>query len=110
MSLNLREALGFTEAVIDTDGSLKRFYQVAAILSEELQAHFINKEDDFHEIRWDFLLHQHRLTLQYSIYSGISIFPTKAASARRKDNHALIELATVLEGKLLRLDMKKGVA
>ena len=36
MSLTLRTTLGCTEAVIDDDGGLKCFYQVADILSGDL--------------------------------------------------------------------------
>ena|SRR5689334_11595784 len=107
MSLTLRTTLGCTEAVIDGDGSLKRFYQIADILREDLQVVFINKEDDFDAISWDFTLGHHHLTLQYSIYNGISVFPTKIKDARKKDNKAVIELAAVLEGKLMTIDMHK---
>ena len=110
MSLTLRTTLGCTEAVIDDDGGLKRFYQIAEILSDELQVHFINKEDDFDAISWDFHIGQYELTLYYSIYNGISVFPTKTKDARKRDNKAVVELANVLEGKLMNLDMRRGVA
>lgn len=107
MSLTLRTTLGCTEAVIDGDGGLKRFYQIADILSDDLQAVFTNKEDDFDAISWDFTLNHHHLTLQYSIYNGISVFPTKIRDARKKDNKAVVELANVLEGKLMTIDLQK---
>jgi hypothetical protein len=110
MSLTLRTTLGCTEAVIDDDGGLKRFYQIADILSDDLQVNFTNKEDDFDAISWDFHLGQHELTLQYSIYNGISMFPTKTKDARKRDNKAVVELANVLEGKLLTIDLRHGVA
>ena len=107
MSLTLRTTLGCTEAVIDGDGNLKRFYQIAGILSDDLKISFISKEDDFDAISWDFHLHNYSLTLQYSIYSGISIFPTKIRAARKRENEAVVELATVLEGKLMTADMQR---
>ena len=107
MSLTLRTTLGCTEAVIDGDGGLKRFYQIADILTDDLKVAFKNKEDDFDAISWDFTLGHNDLTLQYSIYNGISLFPTKIKEARKKENHAVVELANVLEGKLQRLDMRK---
>lgn len=110
MSLTLRTTLGCTEAVIDDDGGLKRFYQIADILSDDLKISFTNKEDDFDAISWDFLLGHHELTLHYSIYNGISVFPTKTKLARRKDNKAVVELANVLESKLLTVDMRKHIA
>jgi hypothetical protein len=107
MSLTLRTTLGCTEAVIDDDGGLKRFYQIAGILSDDLQVSFTGKEDDFDAISWNFHLGQHELTLHYSIYNGISVFPTKTKDARKRENSAVIELAHVLEGKLLSVDMQR---
>lgn len=106
MSLTLRTTLGCTEAVIDGDGNLKRFYQIAGILSDELKAAFTKKEDDFDAISWDFQLQNYHLTLQYSIYNGISLFPTKAAAAKKRENEAVVEVANVLEGKLMNADMQ----
>ena len=103
MSLTLRTTLGCTEAIIDGDGGLKRFYQIADILADDLQASFINKEDDFDAISWDFHLGVYELTLHYSIYNGISVFPTKTKDARKRDNNAVVELASVLEGKLMQV-------
>ena len=100
MSLTLRTTLGCTEAVIDGDGGLKRFYQIASILSDKLQVAFTNKEDDFDTIDWEFKFKGHNLTLHYNIYSGVSIFPTKTRDALNKDTKAVVELASVLEGKL----------
>ena len=100
MSLTLRTNLGCTEVVIDDDGGLKRFYQVADVLSEDLKIKFSNKEDDFDTIDWEFKFKGHNLTLHYNIYNGISIFPTKTRDALNKDNKAVVELAGMLEGKL----------
>ena len=110
MSLTLRTSLGFTEAVIDGDGGLKRFYQIASILTDNLQVSFTNKEDDFDAISWDFQLKSYLLTLQYSIYNGISIFPTKTKDARKRDNEAVVELANVLEGKLMTADLHAKIS
>lgn len=107
MSLTLRTTLGCTEAVIDGDGGLKRFYQIADILMDDLQVSFTHKEDDFDAISWDFSFNSYALTLQYSIYNGISMFPTKTRKARRRDNHAVVELANVLEGKLMNVDLQQ---
>lgn len=107
MNLTLRTTLGCTEAVLDSAGNLKRFYQIASILSDDLNVAFTNKEDDFDAINWDFRLYNHYgLTLQYSIYNGISLFPTKMAEARKRENEAVVQLANVLQGKLLNLDMR----
>ena len=106
MSLTLRTSLGCTEAVISDDGGLKRFYQVADILSEDLKVKFNNKEDDFDTIDWEFRFKGHNLTLHYNIYNGISIFPTKTRDALNKDNKAVVELANVLELKLFNTERR----
>jgi hypothetical protein len=108
MSLILRTTMGCTEAIIDDDGGLKRFYQVADILSEDLRINFNHKEDDFDTIDWEFRFKGHNLTLHYNIYNGISIFPTKTRDALNKDNKAVIELANVLEVKLF--NEKRNIA
>jgi hypothetical protein len=110
MSLTLYTALGFTEAVIDSEGNLDRFYQIASILTDDLDLKFIKKEDDFDTIYWDFLIGHHLLTLHYSIYNGISIFPSKQAEAKKKENNAVVDLANVVEGKLMNVDLRKKTA
>jgi hypothetical protein len=106
MSLTLRTNLGCTEAVIADDGGLKRFYQVADILSEDLKVKFSNKEDDFDTIDWEFRFKGYNLTLHYNIYNGISIFPTKTRDAMNKENKAVVELANVLEVKLFNIERR----
>ncbi|NOT49929.1 MAG: DUF3630 family protein [Chitinophagaceae bacterium] len=106
MSLTLRTNLGCTEAVIADDGGLKQFYRVANILSQDFDIKFSNKEDDFDTIDWEFRFKGHNLTLHYSIYNGISLFPTKTRDALSKDNKAVVELAGVLEGKLFSGDQR----
>ena len=110
MSLTLRTTFGCTEAVIDEDISLHRFYQIAHILSNDLDVIFLQKEDDFDTISWHFTFHHHLLTLHYSIYNGISIFPTRTADARRRENRAVEELSNVLEGKLMTADLRMKIA
>jgi hypothetical protein len=106
MSLILRTNLGCTEAVIADDGGLKQFYRVANVLSQDFNVNFSNKEDDFDTIDWEFRFKGHNLTLHYSIYNGISIFPTKTRDALSKDNKAVVELANVLDGKLFNEDRR----
>ncbi|HEV7330382.1 MAG TPA: hypothetical protein VGN63_05025 [Flavisolibacter sp.] len=110
MSLTLRTTLGFTEAVIDAVGGLKRFYEVASVLSDVFSVSFNRKEDDFDAISWAFRLNKYELTLEYSIYNGILLFPTKGSGASKRDNEAVVQLANVLQGKLLNLDMHQKTA
>ena len=101
MSLTLRTDFGCTEAIIDDDCGLKRFYEVANILLDDLKIRFTNKQDDFDTLTWNFTYKGHLLTLYYNIYTGISVFPHKIKEAARKDNDAVIEVAKFLESKLL---------
>lgn len=110
MSLTLRPLFGCTEAVIDEDISVHRFYQIAHILGEELEVKFLDKEDEFDSISWHFSFHGHLLTLHYSIYNGISIFPTRLYSAKRRENRAVEELSSVLADKLIKADRRMKIA
>ena len=110
MSLTLRTSLGCTEAIIADDGGLKRFYQVADILTDVFRVHFTNKEDDFDAIDWEFKFKGHQLTLHYSIYNGISLFPTKTRDALNKDNKAVVDLANLIEAKLFNVQDKRNIA
>lgn len=107
MSLTLRTDFGCTEAIIDDDCGLKRFYEVANILSDDLEINFTKKEDDFDTLTWNFAYKNHILTLHYNIYTGISIYPFKFCEAPRKDNDAVIEVANFLEAKLMIHSAKK---
>lgn len=107
MSLILRTDFGCTEAIIDDDCGLKRFYEVANILTEDLEIRFTRKEDDFDTLTWSFLYKGHVLTLYYNIYTGISIYPYKFRDALRKDNDAVIEIASYLETQLLTHKIKR---
>jgi hypothetical protein len=110
MSLTLRTTLGCTEAVIIDEASLRRFYQVANILSDDFRINFTNKEDDFDAIDWEFKFKGHQLTLHYSIYNGISLFPTKTRDALNKDNKAVVDLANLIEAKLFSIESKRNIA
>ena len=110
MNFPLRTTLGCTEVVIDDDGGLKRFYQVADILSQEFKVNFSRKEDDFDTIDWEFKFRGHNITLHYNIYNGVSIFPTKTRDAMNKDNKAVVDLASVLEGRMTSFELQRNIA
>src|SRR3954471_15578891 len=98
MSLTLRTTSGCTEVIIADDGNLALFYHVAGMIND-LRIKFVNKEDEFDSINWNFKFKGHPLTLHYNIYTGISLFPTKCRGVDSKDNKALMELGGVLENK-----------
>lgn len=100
MHSNLRVALGCTEAIIDDDGGLKRFYQITDILSRQFHIHFTRKEDDFDTIDWEFSFRGQKLILHYNIYTGISLYPSRTKDADKAENNAVVELANGLTEKL----------
>lgn len=101
MNLTLRTDFGCTEAIIDDDCSLNRFYEVANILADSLEINFNTKEDDIDTVIWHFPYKDHLLSLHYNIYTGISLFPMKFRDAKRRDNEAVIEVARLLEHELV---------
>ncbi|ULQ55012.1 hypothetical protein KJS94_10215 [Flavihumibacter rivuli] len=92
---------GYTEAVIDEDGGLKRFYEVANLLVDGLKIRFSSKLDDFDSLIWDFLYKGHPLSLQYNIYTGIVLYPKETKAAVKTDNKAVEEVASFLESQLM---------
>ncbi len=100
MGLTLRTNFGNTEAVISDSGTLRLFYKVAAVINDDLKLKFTHKEDEFDSINWEFRYKGHQLTLHYNIYNGISVFPTQARDAMHKDNKAVVELASLIAGRM----------
>jgi len=67
-------------------------------------------KNDFDAIDWEFNFHGHTLTLHYSIYTGVSIFPSRTRDAMKKDNRAVVEIASLLERKLFDLNFNRNIA
>ncbi|MEO6681639.1 MAG: hypothetical protein ABIN48_02335 [Ginsengibacter sp.] len=74
MCYHLKTPFGGTEAVIDDNCGISKFYSIATTLSDELKVNFINQIDDAHTLNWDFKYKKYFLTLSYSIFNGVSIF------------------------------------
>ncbi|MEI7471461.1 MAG: hypothetical protein WCJ85_04335 [Chitinophagaceae bacterium] len=96
MSYHLTTDHGGTEAVIDDNCGLSKFYAIANTLAEELQVKFLTQIDDADSLDWDFQYKENFLTLHYSIFNGVSILPLHLKSAK-KQNNAVLELAQFLE-------------
>lgn len=45
---------GWTEAIIDDDCELNKFYEIAGLLSSDFSLIFSNKLDDIDTLYWDF--------------------------------------------------------
>jgi hypothetical protein len=110
MSLALRTDFGCTEAIIDDDCGYNRFHEIAEILTDSLDIQFSGKVEEPDTIYWTFQYKGFSLTLHYNIYTGVSIYPSKFREAQRKENDAVVELASFLEKKLLVHHLKKYVA
>jgi hypothetical protein len=109
MSLTLRNDFGATEAIIDEEGGLKRFYEVADILADSLRIQFSHKHDEFDSLIWQFRYKGNLLNLHYNIYTGISLFPVQEP-ASHKENDAVVEVASFIESKLLVNTAKRFLA
>jgi len=96
MSYQLKTKSGGTEAVIDDNCGISKFYAIAHTLSDKLQVIFMNQVDDSETLDWDFKYKGQFLTLHYNIFEGVSIFPQQAKNIRN-ENMAVLELATFLE-------------
>jgi hypothetical protein len=96
MCYELKTNFGGTEAVIDDNCGITKFYAIANTLAEHLQVQFMNQVDDAETLDWDFKYKDQFLTLHYNIFNGVSIFPQHIKSVQ-KDNNAVREVASFLE-------------
>jgi Protein of unknown function (DUF3630) len=95
MSYQLKTTQGATEAVIDDNCGISKFYAIANTLKNELEVSFITKDDGAEILDWDFQYKDNFLTLHYSTFNGVSILPLQAKSLKR-DHKAVMEVANYL--------------
>lgn len=95
MCYHLKTPNGGTEAVIDDNCGISKFYSIAGTLSDEFKVRFINQVDDADVLSWDFKYKKHFLTLQYSIFNGVSILPQPVKKGSGADD-AVKEIAQLL--------------
>ena len=96
MCYHLKTPHGNTEAVIDDNCGISKFYAIADTLSAELKVLFLNRVDDAESLDWDFSYKNQLLTLHYSIFNGVSIFPQHKKSLQQ-ENNTVLEIAHFLE-------------
>ncbi len=96
MCYHLTTKNGNTEAVIDDNCGISKFYAIADTLSADLQVCFLNQVDDAETLDWDFTYKNQLLTLHYNIFNGVSIFPQHTKSIQQ-ENNAVMEVAHFLE-------------
>ena len=97
MCYSLKTQYGGTEAVIDDNCGISKFYAIANTLAEDLQVQFLNQIDDADTLDWDFKYKEQFLTLHYNIFNGVSIYPQQQQKSVKRDNKAVMEVATFLE-------------
>lgn len=95
--LTLRTDFGCTEAIIDDNCGINKFYEIASILSNEFDIQFKVTSDEGDALLWYFPYKKNILTLHYNIFTGISIFPSKYREAGKEENEAVADLAKKLE-------------
>ncbi len=96
MCYQLKTTHGGTEAVIDDNCGISKFYAIANTLADDLQVKFLNQVDDAESLDWDFQYRGQFLTLHYNIFNGVSIYPQQVKNVT-KDNNAVMEVAYFLE-------------
>lgn len=97
MSYQLKTSNGGTEAVIDDNCGISKFYAIANTLADDLQVKFLNQIDDAETLDWDFQYRGQLLTLHYNIFNGVSIFPQQTKDLK---NNRVMEVAHFLEHRV----------
>jgi len=95
MCYHLKNRNGNTQAVIDDNCGISKFYAIANALTKQLQVIFLNQVDDSENLNWDFK--NQLLTLHYSTFEGVSIYPRHVAKSEIKENNAVLEVSQFLE-------------
>ncbi|MFN8246624.1 MAG: DUF3630 family protein [Ferruginibacter sp.] len=96
MCYQLKTTTGATEAVIDDNCGISKFYAIANTLAEQLQVIFLNQVDDSDTLDWDFKYKGQYLTLHYNIFNGVSILPQKSKNEKTQSK-AVMEVAQFLQ-------------
>lgn len=99
MCYQLKTTHGGTEAVIDDNCGIAKFYAIANTLADDLQVKFLNQVDDAETMDWDFQYRGEFLTLHYNMFNGVSIYPQYTKQVL-KDNNAVLEVAHFLEHRI----------
>jgi hypothetical protein len=86
MSYELQTGAGATEAVIDDNCSMSKFYAIADKMTEDLRIKFENQTDNADSLYWDFRYKGQDLTLRYDMFNGVSICPQEEESSPKKNN------------------------
>jgi hypothetical protein len=96
MCYELKTQNGGTEAVIDDNCGISKFYAIANTLADQLKIQFMNQVDDADTLDWDLKYKNQFLTLHYNIFNGVSIYP-QPNNNKKNENKVVMEVAHYLE-------------
>jgi hypothetical protein len=82
--------------IIDDNATLQQFYVLTDELSRIRKVRFTSKLDEIDSIEWNFKYRGYPLSLNYSIYSGVTLKPQNKTD---KDAKVMVELASKLKSK-----------
>jgi hypothetical protein len=99
MSYEFKTPNGCSEAVIDDNCGISKFYAIANTLSKDLKVNFINQVDDAETLDWNFRYRGQFLTLHYNIFNGVSIYPQQK-KRNAKNNNVVMEIAHFLQHRI----------
>lgn len=99
MWYQLKRKTGGTEAVIDDNCGISKFYAIANTLIQELQVNFLHQIDEVETLNWNFQYHGELLTLHYNVFNGVSIY-SETGKNKTKENKVVMELAHFLEQRV----------
>ena len=99
MGYALTTTFGGTEAVIDDNCGVSKFYAIANTLVNNGHVKFLNQIDKSETLNWDFTYKNQLMTLHFNVFNGVSIFPQKVKNIK-KENNAIMEVAQFLEQKV----------
>ncbi len=97
MNPQIRNHVGYNEAILDESPSFETFFKWADLLADKLNISFTRKLDDFEALYWDFLYKGTSLTLSYNIFNGITVFPSLEENSDHFENAAIAELVDALK-------------
>jgi len=80
--------------IIDDNATLQQFYGLTNELSRIRKVRFTSKHDEIDNIEWNFKYRGYPLSLNYSIYSGVTLTPQNS-----KDAKVVVELVGKLKSK-----------
>lgn len=99
MCYHLKTEFGGTEAVIDDNCGISKFYSIAATLKKVLKVRFLTQVNNSDVFSWKFRYKDHLLTLKYSNFNGVSIHPQAVKNAAQADG-VIHEISQLLVSRL----------